>query len=161
LAGLRPSKRRHHREMEFELKLIPVISLLCVLIPILLQGAAFIKTAGQDVNLPSTDEVRYLGPAPAAPAETLTLALSTGGLTLASGEKILARIPRTPDGPFDFASLEEALKQAKQRHPSQDTIILLIADGILYDDIIHSMDRCRPYFPSISMADRVETAGGG
>ena len=159
--GKRPSKRRHHRELEFELKLIPVISLLCVLIPILLQGAAFVKTSAQEVNLPSTDEVRYVGPTPAAGAETLTLALSHRGFTLASGERVLARIPRLESGRFPFDALEGALRDAKQRNPSRDAIVLLVGDLVVYDDIIHAMDRCRPFFPSISMADRVETSGGG
>jgi len=157
LAAKRPSKRRHHREMEFELKLIPVISLLCVLIPILLQGAAFVHTAGQDVNLPSTDEVRYVGPVPPAATETLTLALTDRGFTLATGEGVLARIPRLDGGGFDLDSLEAELRKAKERFPAHENIILLIADPILYDEIIHAMDRCRPLFPSIVMADRVET----
>lgn len=157
MAGMRPSRRRHHRELEFELKLIPVISLLCVLIPIMLQGAAFVKTAGQEVNLPSTDDVRYVGQV-SAQTETLTLALSDRGFTLGSGERILARIPRLPNGGYDLPALGQAVRDAKQRFPSQTSIILLIGDRVLYDDIIHSMDQCRPYFPSISMADRVETA---
>lgn len=156
---MRPSKRRHHKEMEFELKLIPIISLLCVLIPILLQGAAFVKTAGQEVNLPSTDEVRYVGPAPVG--QTLTLALSDKGFTLASGDRVLARLERLPGGGYPFDALEAALRDAKQRNTAQDAIVLLIGDRVVYDDIIHAMDRCRPLFPSISMADRVETAGGG
>jgi biopolymer transport protein ExbD len=154
---MRPSKRRHHKKKEFELELIPVISLLCVLIPIMLQGAAFVKTAGQEVTLPSTDEVRYVGQA-VAEAETLTLVLSDRGLTLASGDRVMARIPRLASGAYDFASLGQAAKEAKQRSPSQTSIVLLIGDRTLYDDIIHAMDQCRPYFPSIAMADRVETA---
>lgn len=157
MAGMRPSKRRHHRKKEFELELIPVISLLCVLIPIMLQGAAFVKTAGQEVTLPSTDEVRYVGQAPVE-AETLTLALSGRGFTLASGDRVLARIPKLTSGAYDVAALGRAAREAKQRYPSQTAIILLIGDRTLYDDIIHAMDQCRPYFPSIAMADRVETA---
>lgn len=153
---MRPSQRRHHKKKEFELELIPVISLLCVLIPIMLQGAAFIKTAGQDVSLPSTDEVRYVG-AVQPQAETITLALSDRGFTLASGASILARIPRLASGAYDFPSLGRAAQEAKQRNPKQDAIVLLIGDRVVYDDIIHAMDQCRPYFPAIAMADRVET----
>ncbi|MBI5017633.1 MAG: biopolymer transporter ExbD [Deltaproteobacteria bacterium] len=156
MAGMRPSRRRHHRKKEFELELIPVISLLCVLIPIMLQGAAFVRTAGQEVNLPSTDEVRYVGQAPAE-AGTLTLALSDRGFTLGSGDRILSRIPKLPSGAYDFAILGQTIREAKQRAPSQSAIVLLIGDRILYEDIIHAMDECRPYFPSIAMADRVET----
>ena len=158
MAGMRPSKRRHHKKKEFELELIPVISLLCVLIPIMLQGAAFVKTAGQDVSLPSTDQVSYVGEAQVE-EETLTLALSDRGFTLGSGEKILARIPRLVGGGFDFRALGQAAQDAKGRYPKQSAIIFLIGDRVRYEDIIHAMDECRPYFPSISMADRVETAG--
>ena len=52
----------------------------------------------------------------------------------------------------------KALAEAKQRFPEQEAIVLLVEDQVLYDDVVHTMDRCRPHFPAVSLADRVETA---
>ncbi len=156
MPGQRPSKRKRGVDVDVELKLIPVMSLLVVLVPMLLQTAVFEKTAAIQVNLPSADEVRYLQePDLKLLAESLTLALTDEGFLLATGEKKLAKVPRTGEDRFDFAGLEEALRRAKERLPAQDTLVLLVEDQVLYDDVVHTMDRCRPYFPAVSLADRM------
>lgn len=157
MAAKRPSKRRHEMiETDVELKLIPVMSLLVVLVPMLLQTAVFERTAAVHVNLPSADEVRYLEePDPETLAESLTLALTDQGFLLASGEKTLVRLPRTGAAAFDYAGLEQELARAKERFPGQGSLVLLVDDKILYDDVIRTMDRCRPHFPTVSLADRV------
>ena len=160
MAAKRPSKRRHRVDTGVELRLIPVLSLLVVLVPMLLQTAVFEQTAAIAVNLPSVDEVHYLQePDPAALTQTLTLALTDAGFLLASGEDNLARAPRLADGTFDFSALENALERAKVRYPSQDSLVLLVEDVIVYDDVVHVMDRSRPWFPVISLADRVAVPG--
>ncbi len=156
MAAKRPSKRRHEIESDVELKLIPVMSLLVVLVPMLLQTAVFERTAAVQVNLPSADEVRYLQePDRETLAESLTLALTDEGFLLASGERTLARVPRAGTAAFDFAALERELRAAKGRFPAQEALVLLVEDQIRYDDVIHTMDRCRPFFPAVSLADRV------
>jgi biopolymer transport protein ExbD len=156
MAAKRPSKRRHEVQTDVELKLIPVMSLLVVLVPMLLQTAVFERTAAVQVNLPSADEVRYLEePDPETLAESLTLALTDQGFLLASGEKTLVRLPRTGAAAFDYGALEQELARAKERFPAQESLVLLVEDKILYDDVIRTMDRCRPHFPAVSLADRV------
>ncbi|MBE0618213.1 MAG: biopolymer transporter ExbD [Proteobacteria bacterium] len=156
MAGKRPSKRRHEVESDVELKLIPVMSLLVVLVPMLLQTAVFERTAAVQVNLPSADEVRYLQePDREALAESLTLALTDEGFLLASGEKKLARVPRAGTEAFDFGGLERELRAAKDRFPAQEALVLLVEDQIRYDDVIRTMDCCRPFFPAVSLADRL------
>jgi biopolymer transport protein ExbD len=156
MAAKRPSKRRHEVPTDVELKLIPVMSLLVVLVPMLLQTAVFERTAAVQVNLPSADEVRYLQePDPGMLADSLTLALTDQGFLLASGEKTLVRVPRTGDAAFDYPALAQELARAKERFPAQESLVLLVEDKILYDDVIRTMDRCRPHFPAVSLADRV------
>jgi biopolymer transport protein ExbD len=156
MAAKRPSKRRHELDSDVELKLIPVMSLLVVLVPMLLQTAVFERTAAVQVNLPSADEVRYLEePDPKTLAESLTLALTDEGFLLASGEKKLVQIPRSGEAAFDFPALEAELRKAKSRYPDQEALVLLVEDQIRYDDVIRTMDRCRPFFPAVSLADRV------
>jgi hypothetical protein len=159
VAAKRPSKRRHRVQSHVELKLIPVMSLLVVLVPMLLQTAVFEKTAAIQMSLPSADELRYLEePDPEEMKDVLTLVLTDEGFLLVSGEETLDRIPLLASIGFDFDSLTPVLKKAKARFPGQEDMLLLVEDGVIYDDIIHTMDRCRPFFPSVSLADRVETA---
>jgi biopolymer transport protein ExbD len=158
VAAKRPSKRRHQRiEAQVELRLIPVMSLLVVLVPMLLQTAVFERTAAIEMNLPSADEVRYLEePDPEEMKDVLTLALTDEGFQLISGEETLARLPLRGEGGFDFEALPRSLEKAKERYPDQEDLVLLVEDQVLYDDIIHTMDICRPHFPRVSLADRVE-----
>jgi len=131
-----------------------------VLVPVLLQTAVFQKTAAISMNLPSADEVRYLQePDPEELADSLTLAMTDEGFLLATGDENLARVPLDDRGRFDFDGLGRALAEAKERIPGQSGIILLVEDAVVYDDIVHAMDRARPHFPEVSLADRVETGG--
>ena len=157
MAGMRPSRRRHRVQGDVELKLIPVMSLLVVLVPMLLQTAVFEQVAAISMNLPSSDEVRYLSdPDPATLADTVTLAMTDAGFLLLSGETTLGRVPLTADGGFDYPALAKALAEAKQRFSQQEAIVLLVEDPVRYADVIHTMDRARPHFPAVSLADRVE-----
>lgn len=154
MAGFRPSSRRHKVESISDLPLIPVMALMVVLVPMLLQTAVFEKIVSTQLNLPSSDEVSYVGAA--APTEdTVTLAVTRAGFQFISGEATIQRIGLV-SGALDFKGLKTALATVKRKYPNQSAIVLLIEDGVLYDDIIHSMDECRPHFPAISFADRVQ-----
>ncbi|GAB4285369.1 MAG: hypothetical protein Kow0092_39450 [Deferrisomatales bacterium] len=158
----RPSRRRRARAgAEVELKLIPVMSLLVVLVPMLLQTAVFEKTASIQVDLPSADEARYLQEVdPASLGDTVTVAVTDEGFLLLSGEETLDTVPLRPEGGLDFDGLGRALARAKQRYPGQDALVLLVEDPVVYDDVVHTMDRARPLFPAVSLADRVVAPAG-
>ena len=157
MAGKRPSKRRHRIHGDVELKLVPVMSLLVVLVPMLLQTAVFEQTAAISMNLPSADEGRYLQESDLETlGDTVTLAMTDEGFQLISGEATLGKLPLIPGGGFDFPGLTKALAEAKQRFQEQEAIVLLVEDHVIYDDVVHTMDRCRPHFPAVSLADRVE-----
>ncbi len=159
MAAKRPSQRRRRTIAEVELSLIPVMSLLVVLVPMLLQTAVFETVAAIPMNLPSADQVRYLEELdPSTLADALTLAVTDRGFVLASGRKTLARIPRAGGG-YDFAALSRELAAAKARQPREEAITLLLEDQIIYDDIVRAMDRCRPFFPAVALADRLDLPG--
>lgn len=159
MAAKRPSKRRRKSITEVELSLIPVMSLLVVLVPMLLQTAVFETIAAIPMNLPSADQVRYLEELdPAALADALTVAVTDQGFVLTSGRKTLARLPKVARG-YDFPGLARELAAAKARHPREEAITLLLEDHVVYDDIVRTMDRCRPFFPAVALADRVDVPG--
>jgi len=165
MAGHSPSKRRHRVHGDVELSLIPVMSLLVVLVPMLLQTAVFEQVAAVQLNLPSADDVTYMAEPPSRKEqrESVTLAVTTEGFRLVSGEKTVSQVGLTAEGTFDFKGLDDALEKAKERFAHQEAIILLIENQVVYDDIIHAMDEARKYFPGVSLADLVgfEEASGG
>jgi hypothetical protein len=166
VAGFRPSKRRHKVDTDVELKLIPVMSLLVVLVPMLLQTAVFEQIAAVQLNLPSSDDVTY-NPEPTSQENTdsVSVAITDSGFRIISSEKTLKKIPKLSDGSYDMEGFSKALTAVKKKFKSQEAIILLIEDGVLYDDIIHTMDKSRPLFPGVSLApglqEPVEGEGGG
>lgn len=156
MAGYSPSKRRHGKHDEVDLPLIPAMSLMVVLVPMLIQTAAFEQFASMQLNLPSSDVVSYVeSPTPAETADSISLALTRQGFQIISEESTLRKIPLRGNT-FDFDSLKSALSEYKRGAYSRQTaIILLVEDGVIYDDIIHAMDTCRPFFPGVSLADRI------
>jgi len=157
MPGMRPSKRRHRVLSDVELKLIPVMSLLVVLVPMLLQTAVFQKVASISMSLPSADEVRYLEePTPEELARSVTVAMTDEGFVVTSGDQTLERVPLTAEGGYDFEALGEALARVKRSFPGQEALVLLVEDAVRYEDIVHAMDRARPHFPDVSLADRVQ-----
>ena len=166
MAGLRPSKRRHKVDTDVELKLIPVMSLLVVLVPMLLQTAVFEQLAAVQLNLPSADDVAYNPePTPQENSDSVSVAITANGFRILSSKETLKKVPRSADGSYDIEAFGTALTEVKKRFKAQEAIILLIEDVVLYDDIIHTMDTCRPLFPGISLApgiqmDAVDEGGG-
>ncbi len=161
MAGFSPSKRRHTKHSDVDLPLIPAMSLMVVLVPMLIQTAAFVKLSSVQLNLPSTDVVTYVD-APVQQqmvTESISLAVTRQGFQIISEEATLRKIPLKAGG-FDFDALGSALGELKRsQFAGQTAIILLVDDGVIYDDIIHTMDVCRPSFPGVSLADRVQTGG--
>ena len=154
--AFRPSNRHHKVSGDIDLNLKPVMSLLVVLVPMLLQTAVFQELGSVQLNLPSADEPgAYIDQPPPDAAGSMTLAVTAEGFQFISGEETFRRIGKSLGG-YDFRSLSSALVDAKKRFPSQKAIVLLVGDQVLYQDIIRTMDTCRPFFPGVSLADRVQ-----
>ena len=161
MPGFKPSQRRHKTDTDVELTLIPVMSLLVVLVPMLLQTAVFEQIASVDLPLASSDENQVMEQSiPDEAKESISLAVTDQGFQIVSGEKTLTKIPLGEKG-FDFDKLKAELKEvkAKKAFSHQEAIILLVEDVVRYQDIIHTMDTCRPYYPGISLSDRVVAEG--
>ena len=157
MPGYKPSQRRHKVDSDVELTLIPVMSLLVVLVPMLLQTAVFEQIASVDLPLASTDEQQVMEQTPPDQAkESISLAVTDEGFQIVSGEKTLTKIPLTQWG-FDFDTLKKELNEikGKKAFAHQEAIILLVEDVVRYQDIIHTMDACRIYYPGISLSDRI------
>ena len=136
------SKKKERKSMEIFLS--PVLNLFIILIPFLLMTAVFVQTSVIDLFLPSTSKPHNLLPeaqSNVSKEKILILAIAPQGFYLILGEKLLKLIPKKND--YDYGQLEEVLQKVRDKLPEQQSIIIESDDGIIYDDIIHTMDRCR------------------
>ncbi len=131
-----------------ELDVIPVMSLIVHLIPMLLLSVSFISLAqvtGQGPVLPST-------PAPTGDAlaeqelRVVSVRITAEGFVVGGGDSADPRIPCrggcTPDS-YDYASLTSAMVAAKRLHPDEQRIVLAPAPEVPYDVLVRVMDATR------------------
>ena len=135
--------------------LIPILNLVCMLIPLLIFGAVFVSYHTIEVSAP-----RHNTTAPPTAEITeklnLTVMITDQGfhfkvnpvhrlpwMAAASAPGTSGPdIPKTSEG-YDFKRLTERLAEIKERHPKEHQIILGAEDDIAYDIIIKAMDASR------------------
>lgn len=131
-----------------ELCLTPVLNIFLNVIPLLLVAAVFVQTSVIKLALPSQPAGSTLAQNQMAedagakkPKQLLILSIAAKGFYLILGDKLLKIIPKGDD--YDFDKLEVILRKIKDAFPEQDSIIIESEDDIIYDHLIHTMDRCR------------------
>jgi len=145
---LTAKKRKGNKTLE--LYLTPVLNIFLNIIPLLLVTAVFIQTAVIHLSLPSQPD----NSANAAAAQNqakdadekkqeklLILSITNQGFYLILGNELLKIIPKGKD--YDFDKLEVILHKFKEAFPVQESIVIESEDNIIYDHLIHVMDRCR------------------
>ncbi len=148
--------------------LIPIMNLVCMLIPLLLYGAVFLRYMTIEVNSPRMSNV------PTQQQEqneklNLTVMITDQGFTFKVNPKF--RLPwmsmstetasAGPDIPkkdddWDYDQLNKKLKEIKENHREETQIILGAEDDIKYDVLIKTMDWSRGtdndrLFPNVTL----------
>jgi biopolymer transport protein ExbD len=148
-------KRTKQQEALHEVDpLIPILNLVCMLIPLLVFGAVFVSYHTIEVSQP---EVASLPPT-VEPRDSLhlTVMITDEGFHFkvnpqyrlpwmaqaspASGSG--PDIPKQDDG-YDYKALRKRLIEIKDRYPKEQSIILGAEDDVAYDVIIKTMDASR------------------
>ncbi len=147
-------KRREEEGYEGD-PLIPIMNLVCMLIPLLLYGAVFVRFITLQVNSPKMTN------APQQQQEqneklSLTVMITDQGFHFKVNPKF--RLPWMsmateasgggPDIPkkdddWDFSELNKRLKEIKENHREETQIILGAEDDIKFEVLIHAMDFSR------------------
>ena len=149
-------KRREMKSYEME-PLIPVMNLVCMLIPLLLYGAVFIKFVTIQVNSPKMSTAPAEQPPDQNEKLNLTLQITDQGFTFKvnpkfrlpwmsmSSETGAASGPDIPkkDDDWDYEELNRKLKEIKENHREETQIIMGAEDAIQYEVLIKSMDWSR------------------
>jgi len=163
----KPSARSHHQETDQELNLIPMMNLICMLIPFLLLTAAFVKVAVVDVSSP-----RFVdGPAPGQAREYepphFTLTITDQGYQIfVNGEKLTSRevgptLPRLNGGQYNHDGLRFLAQEIKNRDRTKTSVILSAEPDVPYEELIEVMDAVRedadgePLFPEVVVANQI------
>lgn len=122
-----------------EVMLVPMIDIFVVLVTFLLMTAVFSRVTILQLDLPSAND----GGPPAAPEFRLEVIVRTGGFELTNGETLIATVPKTLDGEYDFATLTQLAAQLKRENPDVDEASVLLERDIEYDYLIQVMDAIR------------------
>lgn len=147
--------------------LIPIMNLVCMLIPLLLYGAVFVKFVTIEVNAPKI--VPDTGPKEISEKLNLTVMVTDQGFHFKVNPKYLqpwmtAANPQGASGPdipkkddaLDFKTLNQKLLELKQATEDESSIIIGAEDDISYETLIKIMDYSRgtpdePLFPVVTL----------
>jgi biopolymer transport protein ExbD len=151
-----PKKRLKHREVDYELELVPFIDMLVVCCCFLLMSAALLQTAVIEISLPSASGAGAASAATPQGGElNLSLIITNEGYRIGGSGAIMPLIQKK-NGKYDWAHLEKDLTDVKKQFPDQTSVIIISEPEIVYDDIIHAMDRCvAKGFPDISLSGSI------
>ena len=156
---------RQYRENNIEQgdPLIPILNLVCMLIPLLLYGAVFVKFKVLDVAPPKIKQ----GTIEQTKDDALNLQVIVGeaGFYIKVNPKHRQAwmaepgtgpdIPKTDNG-LDYDELRRKLTELKNAHATEQTIFIGAEDNIDYEIIIKLMDFTRgtsahPLFPNVQL----------
>lgn len=137
-----------------DLDVTPVMNLFLVLIPFLVSMAIFTHMAIVEFSLPpaapSAEETA--GDANPAGEMDISIVITRTGYTIVGSGQKLPLVPKSGDQ-YDFSALVSQLRAIKFKYPRQESVILVIDPRVIYDDIIHFMDKCREsQFPNIALS---------
>lgn len=122
-----------------DIDVTPVMNMFMILIPFLVSMAVFSNLAVQSFRLPSSEGA---GQAQTAADLPWTVAVTADRIAVARGEWIFGSCDRTDEG-HDFPALAAVLLDAQAAQPGVERVVVAVDDGIICDDIVHTLDRCR------------------
>lgn len=149
--------RRRLSLEDANIDLTPIMSLFVCLIPLLVLEAVFYRVSTIDVHLPPASAIAMsdVEDTEETGVQEILIDMSTEKLvlhaTITHSPEGIAYDPYRDestvipfeDGTYDLDLLSRTLLELKGRYPKQARVILMIADSILYDNIIQVMDTCR------------------
>lgn len=144
----RIKKLKINHEYEFELDLAPLLAVMVKLVPVLLLSSAFVQMMTIETQLPQVVQQAIEKQEKDQKATQITLEVKDK-----EGVKIIVKesgkpetvevVPKASNGTYDFALLQERLREVKKRHPEIFKIDLSPDASVSYKDIVHVMDEAR------------------
>lgn len=133
---------------EFELDLAPLLAVMVKLVPVLLVSSAFVQLMTIETQLPQVVQQAIEKENKDVKATHITLEVKEKeGVRIvvkkADGKEDIELVPKAADGNFDFARLQERLRDVKTHNPEVFKIDLSPDSGVSYKDIVRVMDEAR------------------
>jgi biopolymer transport protein TolR len=140
-------KVSHKKELDFELNLLPVISILAVCISFLLLSAVWMNTGTFDVSQALGTDAQKDG---AKEKPTLWITLSNGG----SVQLVVKNAPELRDSlqmnrlrgqnnHVNLSALASVIEKIKTSSPAMNTALVIPASLTPYEDLIAMMDQLK------------------
>ncbi len=135
-----------------DLDVTPVMNLFLVLIPFLVSMAVFTHLAIVEFSLPPGVSDQSEADPTTPDHIDISVVLTDKGYTIMGSGQKLELVPKSGER-YDFEALIRQLKAIKYKYPQEESIVLVVEPSVLYEDIIHFMDKCREsQFPNIGLS---------
>jgi len=137
-----------------DLDVTPVMNLFMVLIPFLVSMAVFTQIAIVDFSLPPASSEQG-GEASETKELDISVVVSKNGFRIVGTGKKLDLVPLL-NQQYQYEVLKNLLQAVKFEYPSQKSVVLVIEQDVIYEDVIHFMDACREaQFPDIGLSGEI------
>lgn len=132
--------RHLKRSSNEELNIVSMIDVFAVLVFFLLVSSSIAaeRLNVLSLNLPSDDQTA----ADDKPPQQLTVSLLPEALVVSDRHGAVRRLENTPEG-YNLQALSELLVEAKKAAPAENSITLLVAPEVAYEDLVKVMDAAR------------------
>ncbi len=138
-----------------DLDVTPVMNLFMVLIPFLVSMAVFTHLAVIDFSLPPSQTEGGEVTEEKTKELDISIVVTANGFRIVGTGNKLDLVP-VKNGHYQFEQLRALLKAIKFQYPSQKSVVLVLEEGVLYEDIVKFMDICREsQFPDIGLSGEV------
>jgi biopolymer transport protein ExbD len=161
---------RHRPQEQYEGDpLIPIMNLVCMLIPLLLYGAVFVRFITLEVNSPKMSNAPAEQPPDQNEKLNLTVMITDQGFHfkvnprfrmpwMSMATETASAGPDIPkkDDDWDYEELNKRLRELKENHREERQLILGAEDDIAFEVLIKSMDYSRgtetdELFPDVTL----------
>jgi biopolymer transport protein ExbD len=160
----KPSARRSEEGLSMDLDIRPVMNLMVVLIPLLLQGAEWVKLGAIEINAPPSkaggsnagdqqdqkEEEKVIGLKLAITAEGITIATASAMLASDEGGDGGPTVPINSGGEYDYELLRTKLIEIKKLiidkgYKDEDRAVITAGKDIEYHNIVDLIDNIQIY----------------
>lgn len=160
----RPSERRHSEEELEEVNLIPIMSILCILIPVLILAFNFFEVSIQQVAAPKVGKPKESSENKDKPLQ-LTVVIDSKGFSIKQNTELVTEkekpIPKTDitneNGEtrkdYNYSELYRRLREIKKNFPEERTVNISGDPKIPWYVIAKTIDASRVQLAEDAFAD--------
>jgi biopolymer transport protein ExbD len=145
--GLNSPETGGKKSLSADLNLVPYIDLLTCMVAFLLITAVWTQMAQLNIKQKGPG-----GDGEPPPMTKIVLLVGAEGFNLMVGDERQS-VPKQA-GEYDFATLTNSLKRAKQDHPDKDDLQIASEDTVIFEPLSQVMDTAiAAGFPLVSLTD--------